>query len=116
MVIIIRKRPLSLKKDENKKKLDSFDQKLQDFETRVNNSQKQPLLQLSEDDSQLWRVLIRAGVELFSVFVVGVVIGFGLDYWLSTRPIFMIIFSMLGISAGVLNVWRIVKPNDISLK
>lgn len=103
----------SLEKDAKKKQLDSFDKKLQDFESRLNPSKKQGHLRLSEGDNELWRFVLRSGVELFSAFLVGVVIGYGFDYWLSTRPLFIIIFSVLGMAAGVLNVWRIVKPGDI---
>ncbi|CAK7192792.1 hypothetical protein COMNV_01000 [Commensalibacter sp. Nvir] len=99
-----------------KKKLDSFDRKLQDFESRLNASKKEPYFNLSSEDKELWRIVIRAGVELFSVFFVSVVIGYGLDYWLSTSPLFIVLFSLLGVCAGVLNVWRMVNPNDKRLK
>lgn len=105
-----------MEKDAKKKQLDSFDKKLQDFESRLNPSKKQNHSQLPGGDSELWRFVLRSGVELFSAFLVGFVIGYGLDYWLSTRPLFIIIFTILGMAAGVLNVWRIVKPSDIVSK
>ncbi|CAI3940556.1 AtpZ/AtpI family protein [Commensalibacter papalotli (ex Botero et al. 2024)] len=104
---------VSLEKDAKKKQLDSFDKKLQDFESRLNPSKKQDHSQLTGGDNDLWKFVLRSGVELFSAFLVGVMIGYGLDYWLLTRPLFIIIFSALGMGAGVLNVWRIVKPGDI---
>lgn len=48
----------------------------------------------------------RIGVELVSALIVGLVIGFGLDYWLGTKPWFLIVFFFLGAAAGVLNVYR----------
>ncbi len=46
----------------------------------------------------------RIGTELVAGVVMGVAIGLGLDYWLDTRPWFMILFFFLGAGAGMLNV------------
>lgn len=48
----------------------------------------------------------RIGVELVSALVVGVGIGLLLDWWLGTRPWFMVVFLLLGAAAGMLNVYR----------
>jgi len=53
---------------------------------------------------------MRVGVELVSALVVAVAIGWGLDHWLHTLPLFLIISVVLGGAAGVLNVWRLVGP------
>ncbi len=50
----------------------------------------------------------RIGTELVVGVVVGVAIGLGLDYWLGTKPWFMIAFFFLGAGAGMLNVYRTV--------
>ena len=55
---------------------------------------------------------LKVGVELVSALVVAIAIGFALDRWLGTRPIFLGIFLLLGGAAGVLNVWRIYAPPD----
>ncbi|GBQ81738.1 ATP synthase F0 subunit iota [Gluconacetobacter johannae DSM 13595] len=57
-------------------------------------------------------VVLRAGTEMVSALVVGVALGWGLDRWLGTRPAFLILFTFLGGAAGVLNVWRLVRPDD----
>src|ERR1700760_1929152 len=57
-----------------------------------------------------WGIGLRVGVELVSALVVGVGIGYVLDRWLGTRPIFLAIFVLLGGAAGVLNVWRLFAP------
>jgi ATP synthase protein I len=57
-----------------------------------------------------WGIGLRVGVELVSALVVGVGIGWVLDRWLGTRPIFLAIFVLLGGAAGVLNVWRLFAP------
>lgn len=51
---------------------------------------------------------MRVGVELVSALVVGVGIGFGLDYLLGTKPWMMLVFFFVGAAAGMLNVWRVV--------
>lgn len=54
----------------------------------------------------------RVAVELVSALVVAVAIGWGLDRWLHTAPVFMALFVLLGGAAGVLNVWRLMGPGQ----
>lgn len=53
-------------------------------------------------------VLGSVGTQL----VVSVFIGFGMGYWLDkqlgTRPVLMVVFILLGVAAGFLNVYRTV--------
>jgi len=51
----------------------------------------------------------RVSVELVSALAVGLVIGWLLDQWLDTRPWIMLVFLLLGGSAGILNVYRMAK-------
>ncbi len=53
---------------------------------------------------------LRVGVEMLSALVVGVAIGWLLDRWLHTRPLFIAVFVLLGGAAGMLNVWREFAP------
>ena len=53
---------------------------------------------------------VRVGVELVSALAVSVLIGWGLDRWLRTTPLFIGIFVLLGGAAGVANVWRLMMP------
>lgn len=50
---------------------------------------------------------IRAGAELVVTIGAGVLIGYGLDSWLGTKPIFLIIFLLAGVFAGFFNIYRI---------
>jgi ATP synthase protein I len=59
-------------------------------------------------DQQGLGFAFRLGTELVAGIAVGVGIGLGLDYWLDTRPWFMILFFFLGAGAGMLNVYRTV--------
>jgi len=49
---------------------------------------------------------LRIGTELVAGLAVGVAIGLGLDWWLGTKPWFMIVFFFLGAAAGIVNVYR----------
>ena len=51
----------------------------------------------------------RLGTELVAAVVVGTIIGFILDSWFGTKPWFIIIFFLLGVTAGILNVIRTAK-------
>jgi ATP synthase protein I len=53
---------------------------------------------------------LRVAVELVSALVVGVAIGWALDHFLHTSPVFLALFTLLGGAAGVLNVWRLMGP------
>ncbi len=44
---------------------------------------------------------MRAGLDLVSGVAVGTAIGFGLDTWLGTMPLFLLICMMIGTAAGV---------------
>ena len=52
---------------------------------------------------------LRIGVELLAALVVGGGIGWLLDHWLGTLPLFLLIFFFLGAGAGMLNVFRAAK-------
>ena len=59
-----------------------------------------------------WSVGLRVGAELVAALAVGVGIGWLLDRWLHTKPVFLAIFLLLGGAAGVRNVYRIFAPRD----
>ena len=48
----------------------------------------------------------RIGVEMVSALAVGVGIGLLVDWWLGTRPWFLVVFFLLGAGAAILNVYR----------
>lgn len=51
---------------------------------------------------------MRIGVEIVAALIVGVGIGILLDYWLGTKPWFLLLFFVLGAAAGFMNVFRVV--------
>jgi ATP synthase protein I len=48
----------------------------------------------------------RVTTELVAGLVVGTGIGWALDQWLDTSPLFMVVMFFLGAIAGMMNVWR----------
>ena len=51
---------------------------------------------------------LRIGVEIVAALIVGVGIGLLLDWWLGTKPWFLVVFFVLGAAAGFMNVFRVV--------
>jgi ATP synthase protein I len=51
---------------------------------------------------------MRIGVEIVAALIVGVAIGYFLDRWLGTKPWFLLVFFVLGATAGFMNVFRVV--------
>jgi ATP synthase protein I len=50
--------------------------------------------------------LLNIATDLVSGMLVGLVSGFYLDKWLGTKPLFIIICTIIGIAAGFRMVWR----------
>ena len=55
---------------------------------------------------------LKVGAELVSALIVAVAIGWGLDHWLHTLPLFLSLSVLLGGAAGIRNVWRLVGPGS----
>lgn len=55
---------------------------------------------------------MRIGIELIAATLAGVAIGYFIDQKLNTKPIFMLAFSVLGFTAGVMDVLRVIKGLD----
>ena len=85
----------------------SFEQRLSKARSRQGLDTGQASSSDATDGSSLGLVL-RVGVELVSAVIVGLAIGWGLDAWLGTRPLFLILFVFLGGVAGIVDVWRLV--------
>ena len=51
----------------------------------------------------------KISTELVAAVVVGSTIGFILDNWFDTKPLLIIIFFILGVTAGILNVFKSAK-------
>ena len=51
----------------------------------------------------------RISTELVAAVVVGSTIGYLLDNWFDTKPLLTISFFMIGVAAGIINVFRAAK-------
>ncbi len=89
------------------------------FENRLNTARKRqgldipaadPKAAASSKQASPLGVGMRVGVELVSALIVAVAIGWALDRWLHTLPLFLVIFVLLGGVAGIANVWRLAGP------
>jgi ATP synthase protein I len=67
---------------------------------------KQSVSSIGKEQSYGYGIAFRIGTEMVAALIVGVGIGYYLDYWLETKPWFLVVFFFLGAGAGVLNVYR----------
>ncbi len=86
----------------------SFDQRLQAARSRHGLDPEARPPDQAASDATAMAVVFRVGVELVSALLVGLAIGWTLDHFLKTKPLFLILFVLLGGVAGILDVWRLV--------
>lgn len=60
----------------------------------------------SEDFRKGLSIAVRIGVELVAALVVGAGLGYLADWYFDTRPWLVVIGLFLGMSAGLLNIYR----------
>jgi len=51
-------------------------------------------------------IAFRLGTDLVAAVLVGTVVGYGLDQWMETAPLWLLVFFALGTAAGITNVFR----------
>lgn len=87
------------------------DKRLKDIERRINAMQQET--QKGDQPSRsalpkgMGAIMGRVATELVAGVIVGAFIGWALDKWLDTSPLFLLVLFFLGAIAGMLNVWRI---------
>ena len=59
---------------------------------------------------------LKISTELVASVVVGSIIGFLLDGWFDTKPLLTISFFVMGVAAGMLNVFRSAKRMNSKYK
>ena len=92
----------------DKKKLDASDliSKIDEFK------EKERIAKTSENIEKRGNSIglaFRLSTELVSGIVVGSIMGWSLDKWLGSQPWFFLIFFILGIAAGIINVIKTAK-------
>lgn len=88
----------------NDKRLSSIREKLAAINAKRNTENKTK--NSKETDQENMTVGLRAGTELITAIIAGGLIGYGLDRWLDTKPLFLIAMLVLGVITGFVNVWR----------
>ena len=60
-------------------------------------------------------IYYRVGTELLAGLLIGAGIGWTLDQWVNSTPLFLIIFFILGGLAGIYNLWRVVTGKGLKI-
>ena len=60
-------------------------------------------------------IYYRVGTELLAGLIIGAGIGWTLDQWINTTPLFLIIFFTLGGVAGIYNLWRVLTGKGLNI-
>ena len=91
------------KSDENLPSLDDLQKKIDEASTLAGVKKEG---EAQEEQPQNMGAALQVGIELVSGVAVGSFIGFGLDRWLGTLPLFFIVCFFLGAAAGFRNLIR----------
>jgi ATP synthase protein I len=65
-----------------------------------------PSAKKGSGDSNQFATAMELPIIIVAAIGIGGLIGYGLDHWLHTKPIFMLIFGAIGFFAGVRDVLR----------
>ena len=60
-------------------------------------------------------IYYRVGTELLAGLLIGAGMGWTLDQWINTTPLFLIIFFILGGIAGIYNLWRVLTGEGLKM-
>ena len=60
-------------------------------------------------------IYYRVGTELLAGLIIGAGIGWTLDQWINTTPLFLIIFFITGGVAGIYNLWRVLTGKGLNI-
>jgi ATP synthase protein I len=59
-------------------------------------------------------LLVGVGSMLTSMVVTGFLLGYAVDAWLETKPIFMLLLGVLGTVGGFLKVYKLLVNPDLN--
>ena len=60
-------------------------------------------------------IYYRVGTEILAGLIIGSGIGWTIDQWLNTTPLFLLIFFILGGVAGIYNLWRVLTGKGLKM-
>tara|TARA_B100000959_G_scaffold254066_1_gene285461 strand:- start:622 stop:918 length:297 start_codon:yes stop_codon:yes gene_type:complete len=94
------------------KKIKEISTRLEIAKKNISNDQKN---NQGSNAASLGKAL-KISTELVAAVVVGSIIGFLLDGWFDTKPLLTICFFVMGVAAGMLNVFRSAKRMNSKYK
>lgn len=104
---------MSDKKGQPLSELEELDKKLKAFRKSTQKSDRQCQKGRHPVMTMMW-LAFNVVSELVGGVLCGLAIGWGLDKWLNTSPVFIVIFLVVGCIASVLNVIRYLKKQNYS--
>ena len=79
-----------------------------DLKEKINQAKSKYISNKKTEPKSFGKVM-KVVVEIVAAMAVGLGIGILIDNYFETRPIFIIVFFLLGSAAGILNVFRVAK-------
>ncbi|MFZ5722182.1 MAG: AtpZ/AtpI family protein [Pseudomonadota bacterium] len=67
---------------------------------------------MNEQPPKTGLLLVGVGTMLTSMVVAGFLLGYAVDTWADTRPVFMLIMGALGLIGGFLKVYKLLSRAD----
>ncbi len=94
------------------KNFDSLSERIANFEAiMTNEKKKQSPAQMPVAGLALAG---RVATELVAGIAVGTFLGWLIDRWLETTPVFMLILFFFGAAGGLMNIWRLLTGRGMS--
>ncbi|CAM2990632.1 ATP synthase protein I [Paracoccus aminovorans] len=81
-------------------------ERLRALEARLGKKAEEPPPSRGEEHFSQANMAWRMVTELVAGLGIGFLIGFGLDYVTGLRPVFMVVFVLLGLAAGIKTMMR----------
>ena len=81
---------------------------LKDLKKKIDHAKTKYISNKKNEPKSFGKVM-KVVVEIVAAMAVGLGIGILIDNYFETRPIFIIVFFLLGSAAGILNVFRVAK-------
>ncbi len=85
---------------------DDFEKRLASFEGRLKQADEK-IHPPEKGTNEALNTGAKAGIELVGAIAGGALIGYGIDTWAGTKPVFLVAMLVLGIITGFVNVWRV---------
>lgn len=98
-----------MNEDDRKPDFVDFDARLERLRASQPGSREKDAQSSGRANASSAHAGLHIGIELVAGVLFGVVVGYFLDGWLDTRPVFLILLLVLGMAAGSLNAYRYIQ-------